>query len=149
MPFTTPITFTSSDQRQSLTWCSQIWPSDPDPMPALLHTTCTAPNALERRVAQRLDRLQRRDVGDDTDDVAALVAQLGGRLLHEVGHDVGDDRLHALVGEALDQRAPDALAAAGDDGDLAPELLHVLTPCMPSVVARTSPGSPSRRPHGG
>src|SRR5436190_21218689 len=28
MPLTTPITLTSSDQRQSLTWCSQIWPSD-------------------------------------------------------------------------------------------------------------------------
>src|SRR4051794_36585393 len=33
IPLTTPITFTSSDQRQSFTWCSQIWPSDPDPMP--------------------------------------------------------------------------------------------------------------------
>ncbi len=43
MPFTTPITFTSSDQRQSLTWCSQICPSEPEPMPALLHTRCTAP----------------------------------------------------------------------------------------------------------
>src|SRR6478736_4219967 len=45
MPLTTPITLTSSDHRQSLTWCSQICPSEPDPIPALLHTRCTAPNA--------------------------------------------------------------------------------------------------------
>src|SRR4051794_19522964 len=45
MPFTTPITLTSSDHRQSLTWCSQMGPSEPDPMPALLHTTWTAPYA--------------------------------------------------------------------------------------------------------
>ena len=45
MPLTAPITLTSSDQRQSLTWCSHIWPSDADPTPALLHSTSTAPNA--------------------------------------------------------------------------------------------------------
>ena len=80
MPLTTPITFTSSDQRQSLTWCSQIWPSDADPIPALLHTTCDRAERVERRVAQGLDRLELGDVGDDTDDVAALVAQLGRGL---------------------------------------------------------------------
>ncbi len=41
-----------------------------------------------------------------------------------VGVDVGDDRAHALVGEALDERTPDAARAAGDDRDLAGELLH-------------------------
>ena len=51
IPLITPMTFTSSDQRQSLTWCSQKWPSEPDPIPALLQTTWTAPKAS--RVASR------------------------------------------------------------------------------------------------
>ena len=108
MPLTTPITFTSSDQRQSLTWCSQIWPSDPDPMPALLHTTCTAPNASS--VASRNASTDSSDVTSVTTpiDVATLVAQLAGRLVDQRRHDVGEHDLHALVGEPLDERAPDA-----------------------------------------
>ena len=90
MPLTTPITLTSSDHRQSLTWCSQIWPSEPDPMPALLHTTCTAPNASS--VASRSASTDSSDVTSVTTpiDVATLVAQLGRRLLDQRGHDVGD-----------------------------------------------------------
>ena len=128
MPLTTPITLTSSDQRQSLTWCSHIWPSDADPTPALLHSTSTAPNAssVASRSASSDDELG--DVGDDADDVASLVAQLGrGRRSTSVGVDVGDDRAHALVGEALDQRAADASRAPGDDRDLAGEILHATT----------------------
>ena len=34
--------------------------------------------------------------------------------------------LHALVGEAFDQRATDAAGAAGDDHDLAREVLHAM-----------------------
>jgi len=45
IPWMTPSTFTSSAQRQSLTWCSQSAPSDPDGIPALLHTRCAVPNA--------------------------------------------------------------------------------------------------------
>ena len=104
MPLTAPMTFTSSDQRQSLTWCSHIWPSDADPTPALLHSTSTAPNASSVCVAERLERRELGHVGDDPDDLATLVAQLGGRLRDERGVDVGDDRAHALVGEAFDQR---------------------------------------------
>ncbi len=124
MPLTAPITFTSSDQRQSLTWCSHIWPSDADPTPALLHSTSTAPNAssVASRSASSDDELG--DVGDDTDDVATLVAQLGRGLGDLLAVDVGDDRAHAFVGEALDERATDAAGAAGDDRDLARELLH-------------------------
>src|ERR1700751_4707246 len=48
-PLMTPMTLTSNDQRQSLTWCSQNCPSDPEPMPALLHNTCTAPYASSVR----------------------------------------------------------------------------------------------------
>ena len=124
MPLTAPMTFTSSDQRQSLTWCSHIWPSEAEPTPALLHSTSTAPNApsVSSRNASSDDELG--DVGDDTDDVATLVAQLGRRLGDLFGVDVGDDRAHAFVGEALDERATDAACAAGDHRDLARELLH-------------------------
>ena len=80
---------------------------------------------VERRVAQRLERRELGDVGDDTDDVATLVAQLGRRSPSTgFGVDVGDDHAHALVGEPFDERATDAARAAGDDRDLAGELLH-------------------------
>src|ERR1035437_4277787 len=51
MPWITPQTFTASAHAQSLRSCSHMGPSAPAPMPALLHTTCTAPNAS--RVASR------------------------------------------------------------------------------------------------
>src|ERR1700722_13450823 len=60
MPFTTPITLTSRDHRQSLTWCSQIWPSDPDPIPALLQTMWTAPYSA--RAASRSASTDSREV---------------------------------------------------------------------------------------
>ena len=124
MPLTAPITFTSSDQRQSLTWCSHICPSDAEPTPALLHSTSTAPNASSVASRNDFERRQLGDVGDHTDDVATLVAQLGRRLGDLLGVDVGDDRAHAFVGEAFDQRATDAARAPGDDHDLAGEGLH-------------------------
>ena len=52
IPWSTPKTFTSMAQRQSFRWCSQSAPSDPDGIPALLHTRCTAPkrsSAASRR----------------------------------------------------------------------------------------------------
>ena len=104
MPFTTPITFTSSDHRQSLTWCSQNRPSgraDPGVVAHHVHRAI----GLERGVSQRFHRVERRDVGDDAGHVAALVAQLGGGRLDGLEHHVGDHRLHPLVGEAFDQRA--------------------------------------------
>src|SRR5829696_751695 len=70
IPFTTPMTLTSSDHRQSLTWCSQIWPSDPEPMPALLHTRCTAPNASS--VASR-------NASTDSSDVTSVTTPTTSR----------------------------------------------------------------------
>ena len=55
---------------------------------------------------------------------ANLLAQFGGRLLHRLGDDVGDDCLHPLVGEALDEGTADATRATGHDGDLPGELSH-------------------------
>ena len=69
IPLTTPMTLTSSDQRQSFTWCSQKWPSEPEPMPALLHTTCTAPYAS--RVASRSASTDSRDVTSVTTPVTS------------------------------------------------------------------------------
>ena len=43
MPLITPNTLTSTAHRQSLTWCCHNAPSEPDGMPALLHTRCTEP----------------------------------------------------------------------------------------------------------
>src|SRR4029079_7344367 len=70
IPFTTPITLTSSDHRQSLTWCSQIWPSEPEAIPALLHTRCTAPNASS--VASR-------NASTDSSDVTSVTTPITSR----------------------------------------------------------------------
>src|SRR5437588_10462632 len=43
MPLMIPHRLTSSAQRQSFSSCSHSLPSAPAPMPALLHTRCTAP----------------------------------------------------------------------------------------------------------
>ena len=43
MPWITPQTLTPIAHSQSRSSCSQIGPSAPAPMPALLHSTCTAP----------------------------------------------------------------------------------------------------------
>src|ERR1700722_8403135 len=72
MPFTTPITLTSSDQRQSLTWCSHSWPSDPEPIPALLQTRWTAPN--RSRVASRR-------ASTDSSDVTSVTTPMTSRPL--------------------------------------------------------------------
>src|SRR5213078_5147765 len=45
MPWMTPQTLTASAHSQSRASCSHIGPSAEGPMPALLQTTCTAPNA--------------------------------------------------------------------------------------------------------
>ena len=119
MPFTTPITLTSRDQRQSLTWCSHSWPSDPEPIPALLHSRWTAPVPLYRGIPGGSDRLERCDVGHHAGDLETPVRQLRGRPLDEGGDDVGQHDLHPLPAEALHHRPPDALASAGDDRHLA------------------------------
>ena len=45
MPWKTPHTLTAKAHFQSLTSCSHMRPSAPEPTPALLHSTCTAPKA--------------------------------------------------------------------------------------------------------
>ena len=129
MPLITPNTLTSTAQRQSFTWCCHSAPSEPDGMPALLHTRCTAPNAVEGRVAEVLDRLEQRHVGGDADHARPnrLDSSCDGGVEQRLV-DVGEHDLHALGEEPLAQRPPDATAAAGDHGDLAPEVLHGAVP---------------------
>jgi hypothetical protein len=50
---------------------------------------------------------------------------LGDRLRAMLFEDVGDDHVGAFVGQAETARAPDAVAAAGDDRDLSLETSHL------------------------
>ena len=100
-------------------------PSAPDPTPALLHSTWTAPCSA---------RVRRRELGDGVvvghvddcgvDRVEAVGAQLRRRVVDRVGPHVGGDDGHALLREPLHHREPDAARAAGDDGDLAAQIFH-------------------------
>src|SRR3954452_10686241 len=60
MPWNTPQTLTAKAHFQSLGSCSHIRPSAPEPTPALLHSTCTAPKAVYAASASRctLSRLE-------------------------------------------------------------------------------------------
>ena len=120
MPLITPNTLTSTAQRQSFTWCCHSAPSEPDGIPALLHTRCTAPNCS--RVASRrcsTDSSSDTSVGH-ADHVAAAGRQLAHRGVEQRFVDVGQHDLHALGQEPLAQRTPDATATAGDHGVLPP-----------------------------
>ena len=79
---------------------------------------------VERRVAQRLHRLEQPHVGDDAGRVEALAAQLVDGLLEQAAVVVGQHDLHAGLPEADTERLADAATAAGDDGDLSFEVLH-------------------------
>ena len=93
-------------------------------MPALLHTRWTAPNRSS--VASR--RCSTDSSNDTSVGTPITLARAGRQLAHggveQRFVDVGEDDLHALGEEPLAQRPPDATAATGDDGDLAPEVLH-------------------------
>ena len=125
MPWITPKTFTSTAQRQSFTWCCHSAPSEPDGIPALLHTRWTAPN--RRSVTSRrcsTDSSCETSVGHaEHARPRWLESSCHGRVEQRLV-DVGQDDLHALGQEPLAQCPPDAAAAAGDDGGLAPQVLH-------------------------
>ena len=84
------------------------------------------------RVRELGNRLVVGDVDDDAvHGVETLGAQLGGRVLDGIGAHVGGDRDHPLLREALHHRQPDAARAAGDDGDLAAQVLHAIPQVEP------------------
>ena len=125
MPWITPNTLTSTAQRQSFTWCSHSAPSDPDGIAALLHTRCTAPNAS--RVASRSDSTDSSDETSVTTPITASphCAWSSSTVASSSGSSMSASTTFMLLGEEpLAQRTSDSAAAAGDDGDLAPEVLH-------------------------
>ena len=85
---------------------------------------------VEGGVAECLDRRQIGDVGDDTDDLEALVPQLARGLVDQGGIDVGDHRLHPLTGEPFDERSPDASSSTRDHCDLAGDVFHCTLPLI-------------------
>ena len=64
---------------------------------------------------------------------APLADQLGRRLLGRLVVDVADDDGRTLTGERVDDRPPDSLRRAGDDGGLAIQQTHEqrLCDCAP------------------
>ena len=79
---------------------------------------------LEGLVAEVLDRLEARDVGDDSGRVDAAGPELVDRLVEGRRLDVGQHDVHPLLSEALAHGPSDAAGAPGDDGDLAVEVPH-------------------------
>ena len=124
IPHAMPSTLTSTHQRQSFGSYSQscVWP--PGPMPALLHSTCTAPNSSTVSSARCST-----DSGFVTSvtqpgDVEPVGPQRGDRVVERTGLDVGEHHLHPVLGEVPAHREPDAVGTAGDDGDLALDVSH-------------------------
>ncbi len=76
------------------------------------------------RCGERLDGLERRDVGLDPDRLGTRGAQLGNRTFQSARFDVGNDQFHALAREPLGQRLSDSAGPASDNSDATPELVH-------------------------
>ena len=76
-------------------------------------------------------------------------ADLGGRLLGELGVEVSDGDLHPLARKGLRRRLADAARGAGDGGDLADEdagLLCHEEPCLLRKVNDASPNASASAP---
>ena len=95
----------------------------------------------ERRVTERLDGLEFRDIGANSDHLMAERAHLGHCGVERVLVQIGEHHLHALVGETFAHRPSDAAGTSGDDRDPAPEFLHDLplthVPEAPGAVSAT------------
>lgn len=66
-----------------------------------------------------VDRCPAGHVAPHADDLCAAVGERAGRSVERRLLDVGEDDIHALRGEALGERPPDAARSAGDDRHLA------------------------------
>ena len=99
-PFMTPSRFTPSTQSHSPGGHSHSGPCDP-PTPALLQTTCTAPNA-DSAASRSASTAARSDTSVTTGSTDAPALGERGRRLRQRGLlDVGHDDVHALGGEPL------------------------------------------------
>ena len=73
---------------------------------------------VQRGIAQRLDRREVGDVGDDAEHVETFGFQVLDCRLQRRLLDVGQHDLHALTGEAFSHRPADAAGSARDDCNL-------------------------------
>ena len=89
-------------------------------------------------VGKGLHRLDRGDVGADTDHALVAATQVGDGGVEGTRLHVGDHDLHPLGHEALGERLADAGSPAGDHGDLAVQILH------PGVPLARSSATPVR-----
>jgi hypothetical protein len=86
------------------------------------------PEPVQRGTCERLDACRVRHVRVHRDR-----AELGGRLVHRLVLDVGDDDANARGGQRLGDAPADAGGAAGHDRDLALEV------CQPTHRGRPPP----------
>ena len=159
MPLITPNTFTSTAHRQSLTWCCHNAPSDPEGMPALLHTRCTEPKRSSVASRSCLTESSRETSVTTPIDVVVAVAELGDGGVEQRFVDVGQHDPHPLGEEPLAQRPTDPATATGDDRDFAHQVLHggTVTPwigtpsspptAMPAPTSSTTDRSSEARYH--
>ena len=98
---------------------------------------------VERRVRQRSNVVEPGDVRTHADRVVSGLHELccgggGGG-----GVDVGDDHVHALGRETVDDRPTDARRASGDDSSPATKVVHGtvpgVNPARPPSTQRTLP----------
>ena len=103
------------------------------PVPGFGDATAADPGIVEQQVAHavhvvdllraRFDRIGPRHIGDDSRHLA-LSFESAERFVEHRLLDVGDDNLRAFFEQRFDQAFADTARAAGDDRDLALEVLH-------------------------
>ena len=125
-PWMTPQRFTPMIQFQSSSVFAQVGPHAPA-TPALLQTTCTAPNASNVFCASFSISSGFDTSVLDAQHVHALLPELRLGQPQGVLLDVGENDLHAFGGEALGEGAADAAGGAGDDGYSITKLLHSIS----------------------
>ncbi len=122
-----PKTLTEKHQAQSLASWSQGRPPPPDVTPALLKSRWQAPSLAKTSAAS-----DSTDSGEDTSvstpRTCPGVRQLLERDFQDRLLDVGDDDACPVSQEGLHDAAPDAGRSAGDDGNLAVQIVHTRAP---------------------
>ena len=100
-------------------------PRPPEATPAFKNATFTLPYTRTASSAMAFTDSRTREVGRHAGDIEQLPAHLGHDLFDRGSFDVREDHLHAELGEHLARRTTDATGTAGDDRDLAGEVLHI------------------------
>lgn len=92
--------------------------------PGVVADDVDASEVVDGGVAQGLDRLEPRDVGEHPEHVGAPGPQLVDRGVERRLVHVGQHDLPALAGERGTHRLADAAATPGDDRDAIGEVVH-------------------------